>query len=93
MNTDAFKHTLRQFLATVHRDLPGPMLQCRVGEAGNQAVSIRLQIDTSDAQGRSLLLHHQAQRRMAEIIVLHAVANVFITRQIPEISEKRVATV
>jgi hypothetical protein len=45
MNADPVQHSLRQLLATVHRDLPGPMLERRVGKAFDQAIGIRGEVD------------------------------------------------
>lgn len=45
MNADPVQHSLRKLLATVHRDLPGPMLEGRVGKAFDQAIGIRGEVD------------------------------------------------
>ena len=49
MNADPVKHSLGQLLATVHRDLPGPMLECRVGKALQQAIGVGGEVDILNA--------------------------------------------
>jgi hypothetical protein len=49
MNADPVQHALRQLLATVHRDLPGPVLERRVGKALDQAVGIGGEVDILNA--------------------------------------------
>ena len=88
MPANGVQHTLWQFLATVHRNLPGTVTQRRVAVARDQQIGITLQIHPLHFQRRRLFLQHQRMRGQAVIFIFHAVINVLIARQIPEVRQE-----
>ncbi len=94
MQTHRIQQALRQLLAAIHRNLPGTVAQRRIAETLDQQRRVGVEIGTFRHRQRwRLLLHHQRKRRFAVCWIGHGVSDGFITAEIAQISEERVATV
>jgi hypothetical protein len=74
MDANTVKHTLRQLLATVHRDLPGAVFERRIAEARDQAVGIASD-RRLNGKRRGLFVKHQLASGARKHVILHAVAD------------------
>lgn len=94
MPTQRIENALRQFLGTVHRDLPGAVFQGGVGKARQQLPGVVTRVHPLDGlQGERLFVDHQFLDRGAQRNVVHAVADMGVAGQIDQPGEKRMAAV
>ncbi len=93
MPANTVQHTLRQFLAAIHRNLPGLVLQRRIAEAFDQAVGVGAEIHAGNTQSGRLFIKHQPAGCGFKILVSHTVGNVLISRQIAQPGQEGVAAV
>ena len=61
---DGAEEALGQLLGPVHGNLPGAVLQRRVGESGEELVTIGLEIGARHGQGRHCLVRHKPMNKL-----------------------------
>ncbi len=81
------------FCGAVHGDLPGAVLQGRVGKAGEELVAIGLEIGARHGQGRHHLLGHKPMNELVDSGVGDGLVDVLIARQVAEIAHGGVRAV
>src|SRR5258708_4801631 len=87
------QQTLRKFLTPVHGDLPGSVLQGRIGKPSENAVAVVTEFLARQVEGRHDFLVYQRVNESCEGWGAHDISDVIMAGQVAKISEGRMGSV